>query len=279
MKYIDKQNEASKEAAERLHDWRDEYIYQKKDFPQYHGMTFREICKALTGGQLWDLLNNKDPYRKSLRIEQNNLCCYCCEELKNGTGRTAIDHFEDKNTNPCKTFNYDNLLLACDGNRKKKIYRFLPYDSWETVAKHFETTPEALKLQITNLSFISGEEVSVEWIHHCDAAKGNKSILINPSLEEEKTCWERFNYDSDGNIKAAEGDSDAQNTIDVLNLNVTILQNKRKNAWAGFDKIIETEINDVIENFGVNTKEAVEFLLKTSPSFCVVKWALLKSVI
>ncbi|MBM7834928.1 retron system putative HNH endonuclease [Clostridium sardiniense] len=63
---------------------------------------------------------------------------------------------------------------------------------------------------------------------YCDAKKGKEEIDILPT---DKDCENRFMFDDQGNIFAArEGDTEAENTIDILGLNTPTLVNKRRAA-------------------------------------------------
>ena len=249
MKFIDKSTPQSKAAAKRLHDWRDGYTYQKQEFPQYQGLSLAEICNKpeFTGKKLWDLLNNDKPYRQALRKEQHNLCCYCCEILKKGDDTTAIEHFRDKGSNPCvDTFDYANLLLACEGNKNPRKYTPKLDDTWETIANHFNTTAEKLEYDNPNIvfPFQIGTETKFKLSQHCDVAKGANAISVNPTTNID--CWKRFMYDENGHIQGKKNDIDAQKTVDTLKLDCDILKNKRKAAWQLAVEIYRDDVDIMI---------------------------------
>lgn len=271
MKFIDKSIPNSKIYAERLHKWRDAYVYNKEEFPQYKGLKFSEFCDKpeFTSNKLWELLNNNEPYRKALRIEQNGLCCYCCKAFDKGSDKTAIEHFEDKGSKPCeRTFDYNNLMLACEGNKNPKRYIFGRSDTWESIAIHFKTTVERLKAENSILSFVHGESIKIKLTHHCDVAKQSQTIAINPT--QEKDCWKRFKYDANGTIEPVEGD-------EILKLNADILKQGRQVAWqaAVNNWATDVEIQDCNDTEDWTRLEQRREQLKEIAielSFCPVYW-------
>ncbi|WP_019519319.1 retron system putative HNH endonuclease [Faucicola boevrei] len=48
--------------------------------------------------------------REQLRQEQNNLCCYCCQALKE---YVKIEHIKSRDKYKKLIYKYDNLLLSC----------------------------------------------------------------------------------------------------------------------------------------------------------------------
>ena len=289
MKYIDKQNETSKNAADILHNWRDTYKSPS-------GKNFETFCEdAQTTEVVWEILPSsgasfsKEELRQALHKEQKGVCCYCGQEIKlTSKLPLPIEHFRPKEEDKFKnTFNYFNLLLSCDGNKKEGKHYVAKGDSWESIAQKHEMTIERLKNKNFKEkhnelpTFKAALSIDIP-PGHCDNAKGEKKdMIINPT--EDKNCWEKFKYEETGEIFGL--DDLAKKTIKVLCLDATILQKKRENAWKGFEKSLEIEITDIIEDRGLNKKEAIELLLRTeietdkTQSFCVVKWALLKSII
>lgn len=268
MKYIDKSTPESVAAASALHTWRDAYTYKQGQFIQYQGLKFDELCKKtdITGGYLFKKLNadKKHNLRESLRKEQNRLCCYCCQKLdKDKTESTKkekdeglhfepIEHFLDKSTHPCKTFNYDNLLLACRGNKQFKKYQFGRNDSKENIAKQFQITVADLEKEnpdSLSWTFKHSDKVEIKLPQHCDVAKQHKPILINPADDSQKNCWTRFIYNKDGEILPAKNDDAAKTTIDILKLNITALKEGRKIAWKEAENSYnEQSLNEFLEN-------------------------------
>jgi len=70
---------------------------------------------------------NKDAVRESLKNTQDGLCAYCEIKLSD---KTNIDHFKPKRINYALTFDWNNLVLSCDGRDScdnKKGGRFENY--------------------------------------------------------------------------------------------------------------------------------------------------------
>ncbi|MBQ7674017.1 MAG: TIGR02646 family protein [Alphaproteobacteria bacterium] len=96
-----------------------------------------------------------------------------------------------------------------------------------------------LQLEYSNLlSSCLGGQIERHGDHgyplSCDARKKNKIIPLSPT---DPTCESQFEYDLDGSIKGIT--ADAKKTIDELNLNNTVIKNRRKSA---IDAIISLEI-------------------------------------
>lgn len=285
MKYIDKHNAESKITAEILHHWRDNYKTPS-------GKDFETFCKdAEKTDTVWNILPSKgeviskEILREALYKEQKGICCYCGQGIKL-SDNLPIEHFKPKEADKYKnTFNYFNLLLSCDGNKRSGKYYTAEGDTWEIVAIKHEMTVETLKRknpkEIELLKPKTALSVDMPPAH-CDNAKGdNKTEIINPTIE--KNCWERFIYSENGEISGI--DDLAKESVEVLALYVETLRKKRENAWKGFDKSLEEELNDIIEIQEIDRKQAVELLFqkeidedKTSP-FCVIKRQILKNII
>jgi hypothetical protein len=125
------------------------------------------------------------------------------------------------------------------------------------------------------LSFVHGESIEIKLTHHCDVAKQSKSIAIHPA--QEKDCWKRFKYDSEGTIEAVEGDELARETIEILQLNADILKQGRQAAWEAAIRNWATDVE--IQN--CNDKEDWARLeqrreqlkeIAIESSFCPVYW-------
>ena len=287
MKYIDKQNEASKNAADILHNWRDTY-----ESPS--GKDFRKFCEdAETTDVVWDILPpsgasfSKEKLRQILHAEQKGVCCYCGQEIKL-TDKLPIEHFRPKVEDKFKnTFDYYNLMLSCDGNKKDGKHYVATGDTWESIAQKHEMTVKSLKDKNTNekdnITPTLKVALSIDVPQsHCDHAKGEqRDEIVDPKTD--KGCWERFKYEETGEVSGL--DDLAIATVKLLGLTAKTLQNKRKNAWKGFLESIETELNDMVEDLEINRRQAVELLFKKeveedkTQSFCVIKWGLLKSII
>jgi hypothetical protein len=293
MKYINKQSDESKQAAQDLHNWRDNY--RDND-----GKSFNDICDTLTSEKAWALIS--DSKRKKLRIalrrEQGNICCYCGQKLRSDT---VLEHFLNKAGNLCeRTYNYKNLLASCNGNQSaggaKKKYRTQGEITWEDVVQEINNV-YGLVLTTQELQYMNIKEAEKSILEaktslkiepspqHCDVTKKEYDIPINPT--ELPDCWDRFDYTDDGDINGK--DADAQKTIQILNLKAAILTKNRADAWIGFKEALEGkdgnqgELLMIQEEKSLNEKEALEFLLRLEVEndrtghFCVVKRSFLKA--
>lgn len=138
MKYIKKQ-----QSPTLFEEWKKQVDLEK------------QILDRKKGGELWNLFHSTCPpkdkqednivyyskkeLREELLKEQGFICCYCNQSLKNDP-KTIIEHLHDKDSNLELTFEYNNLLVSCNGGQKD---------------------PKPKKL-------------------HCDAEKKDKTILVTP---------------------------------------------------------------------------------------------------
>lgn len=292
MKYIDKNKPDSVIAAKALHDWRDNYINRDPNDKKHYGKRFKEVCHELTPKEAWKLLSNKkeQKLRTALSKEQGYICCYCGRKIN---GDAVIEHFLPKGKDICeRTYNYENLLLACDGNKDEGIHKTQVSrgDTWETlrdkINKQYSRniTVETLKSLNAKIEQLSeGIEIKFNDPRFCDASKDNTEITIHPA--QDKTCWERFEYFDDGTVKGM--DKEAEHAIKVLNLNASILEKDRKDAWSGFEESLETEIDDIIKEYDptLDFKQALALLFDAELTddktyhLCVVKRSFMKKEI
>lgn len=303
MKYINKETDISKIAAQKLHTWRDTYKNER-------GETFQDICSKPNqkSDTVWDLLKNynlpegselfkysESELKQSLFDEQGGICCYCVRELfLTNKSKTVVEHFEAKSIHICKnTFTYKNLLLSCEGNNKSTTYYTTNEDSWESVAAKYGL--EVKKLQNMNpskakqypLNFHNKTSLTVpKPPAHCDHAKlENPMPIINPT--ELPDCWDKFVYKEDGFIDEEKLDLLAKDTVKILNLNAQPLVEKRKVIWDEARKAYEDKFEndsevlryEEVEDYVGLLKRRVEIFeedLKTTYPFCVVYWAYFK---
>lgn len=146
--------------------------------------------------------NNRDVYDKlrvSLLEEQGYICCYCgCRiTLENLT----IEHLIPRSMRRDRELDYSNLLASCDGGQNKR------------------SNSKKVKL--------SKSERDKLYPLYCNCQKGDKEIPVTPLIDG---CEERFEYDEKGTIICKEGDTAAENTINILNLNNSTLKNQRQAA-------------------------------------------------
>ena len=171
--------------------------------------------------------NHHDIYeltRLSLAEEQGYICCYCGQRISGFEG-TQIEHIFPKGTVAYTKMQLDyetNLIASCDGG--KFIRR-------------------------TN-SLITVNEL------HCDTKKYDNPIPVTPL---QKDCEEKFLFNEHGEILGI--GSDAEATIEILNLCSPILKNKRKAAIDAYSMFTEIDWKDeIIKLNNRNSKgEFVEF--------------------
>lgn len=264
MVFIDKTTQHSSNSKERLEVWKRAFRYQGKTLEQLYSEPNQ------TGGNLWDKATSiKTILRQDLWNEQNGICCYCCKKLdehKNGKTATRIEHFlpkgEPRNVDTFRqrVFDYDNLLLSCDGD---------PEGSYSTTPQYvngiIETKEEiALRVKVSvhtideyNDSIKIGKKVYYGK-DHCDPHKANK---IEPIIDPTKSrdCWEYFIVNEKGeisinsNIENDDVKIKVDNSIKILNLKATILNKERKMAFDGFVSAWEImkDVLDIQEYFTI----------------------------
>jgi uncharacterized protein (TIGR02646 family) len=176
----------------------------------------RLIAAGKSGDVLWkefpsslsqDKVENdysKAQLREALVQEQFYICCYCNDSIK-GDSKTKIEHFLPREKYQESTFDYQNLLAACDGGEK-------------------ETDPKLLKPRDL----------------HCDSKKGNQdpsqTQLVTPFDADAHT---HFYFTENGEIRS--NSQQGKNTIAFLNLDCTRLNLRRKKVIETYLYDYETE--------------------------------------
>ncbi len=302
MKYIDKNNKQSIEAANTLHHWRDHF--------EQNGKNFKQIAQEITSEEAWKLIDEKKglktELRKALYEEQKGVCCYCVQELVLGTDlqttSTVIEHFLPKSANiEANTYDYKNLLLSCDGNNgassKESKYQISKKgSSWEDIvteiqkqeSKNPDFTMDVASLKRMNPSQATKLSPKGQLLYklspqHCDKYKKNKTdIIVNPT--DLPDCWDRFQYNANGFIEGV--DEIARKTVLVLNLNAAKLQKYRAQKWIEFENEFNT--NEIISEYiagedwiGLKNYIKSEFDVEMNLTypFCVVRRAFLRQEI
>ena len=128
--------------------------------------------------------------------EQGFLCCYCQNRILLDSN-TQIEHFIPRSVDALLMFDYENLLACCDGGQQKRTE--------------------------------SNENQTIEYIpKFCGAAKDNDLLTINPLQND---CETHFDYviGEDFEIEILGKTKDADNAIQVLNLNLPHLKRLRGN--------------------------------------------------
>ncbi len=253
MVFIDKTTSHSVESRNRLETWKTQL-----DLARLYAEPNQ------TGDALWNIedfefQNVKDRLREDLNTEQGKICCYCCQGLE--LLRTKIEHFLAKSAPDRldkeqafveRVFNYENLLLSCDGGERSqkpyevKVNIYGNVQTRQEVADRLGVSVELLDKLNPSATYRRGEKIKYTEGVHCDAIKG-KSVLpiFNPTIED--SYWRYFELKPDGSIsvnttRETSIQQLAENTLTVLNLNESRLTDKRKTAWKKFEEtLIEQE--------------------------------------
>jgi uncharacterized protein (TIGR02646 family) len=244
MIFIDKTTAHSQKSKAALETWKITFQWDGKPLKQL----YEEPNQS--GGQLWkffetDAQDVKDQLREDLNQEQGEICCYCCQQLV--LNKTKIEHFEVKSAPDCegetkvkafeaRVFNYDNLLLCCDGGESSqkdyevKVGRDGNVETKQQIADKLNISTDFLDELNPKATYKRGEKIKYTGGTHCDAcrsdgtftyftkmkkdkpflemlkkrkvdiliAKNNNAIIpiINPSLEID--CWQYFEVDESG---------------------------------------------------------------------------------
>jgi len=155
----------------------------------------------------WNSFNGKEELKSNLLAIQNGLCAYCEIRLDGEIG-SHLEHIKSKSLNPNKTFEYKNIVCSCIKD----------------------------SLSDTN------DENPIS----CGHAKNQENITIKPT---DANCESFFTYDLFGKIIPAVNltevkKTEAQETIDILNLNCKHLKRQRESVLEeGFEII-----NDLLKN-------------------------------
>ena len=256
MVFIDKTTTHSSDSKDRLEAWKTGFLHDGKPLSELY------TEQNQTGDKLWDILNQdvKDRLRADLDTEQEDICCYCCQSLAGKN--TKIEHFLVKSAPDCegenkirafadRVFNYNNLLLSCDGGESsQKPYEVKrKYDGTletkQDIANNLKVTPELLdKLNTSEIVYRLGTKIKYTEGVHCDAHRGNNfTPIINPTTERE--CWQFFEVKNDGSMTVNPSIADdslrqiIENTLNpVLNLGDSRLKDRRKQAWQKFEETL-----------------------------------------
>jgi uncharacterized protein (TIGR02646 family) len=251
MVFIDKTSLHSIESKNRLENW-------KAQFGE--GLAHLYAEPNQTGDNLWkiedyEFQNVKDRLREDLNVEQGKICCYCCQRLE--SGQTKIEHFLAKSAPDCldkpqafaeRVFNYDNLLLSCDGGEKSqhpyevKVNNSGNLETKQEIANRLYVSTELLDKLNPTATYSRGERIKYTEGLHCDTHKGNNTLpIFNPTVEND--YWAYFNVQPNGEMsvdssRAAAIQELANNTLTVLNLKESRLTDKRQTAWKKFEEIL-----------------------------------------
>lgn len=125
------------------------------------------------------------------------------------------------------------LCCYCLGRISPEFKR-MKIEHWASQDRHPERQLDYANL----LGACMGGEGSPRSQQHCDTAKGNADLSINPA-DPRHTCSERFTYLPNGKIEAASGDARVEEDIATLALN-------QPRLMAGRRAIIEEVTGEVV---------------------------------
>lgn len=170
--------------------------------------------------------------KKALQAIYYKKCCYCETKIR----QPDVEHFRPKSTYHWLAYSWDNLLLACpDCNRSYKNARF-------------DIAGKQVHYQKGDLSDIHILASSKRYLDE-------QALLLHPELDnpEEHLCYDEF-----GKIYAMKGSKRGEATIEICGLDAEYLEEARKELVEMFEKKIE---NEIIEN--INDKIALSKAIKT----------------
>ena len=287
MVFIDKTTTHSSESKSKLESWKKGFQHEEKPLDNLYAE------QNQTGDKLWGFLNQniKDQLRADLNTEQEGICCYCCQSLAGKN--TKIEHFLVKSAPDCegedkiqafasRVFNYDNLLLSCDGGESSQN----PYEikrkqdggieTKEDIASRLNVTTELLdKLNTPEMSYSLGAKIKYTEGLHCDAHRGNNfTPIVNPTTE--RNCWQYFEVKKDGSMLVNPRIQDdlrrqlIENTlVIVLNLDEPRLKDKRRKAFDAFSKAIDIDLSAL----GISLEDYLSLQLeRVKTPFCFVNY-------
>jgi uncharacterized protein (TIGR02646 family) len=181
------------------------YHFRKIDFDSGH-----HTKPKPTGHELFKKIKKKssifESFKTKLLKDQGYICCYCNARvfLKNST----VEHLTPISIDKSLLAEYSNLLIACNGGKDDKFNNEVKEDT--------EDDEDILNVESTQN----------EYPLFCDAHRKNAPLPFTPL---DKDCWSAFNYSIvDGSTSAS--NTDAQQVIDILNLNCGVLQKNRLEA-------------------------------------------------
>lgn len=154
-----------------------------------------------TGRELFGLVKRLPSYvtmRQKLLEDQGYVCCYCNRRIPIPGHIVVTEHVKPVSLHLDLAGEYQNLLLTCDGG---------------------ELIPPIL-------IGVTPPYTRNTYPLHCDKAKANQELPVSPF---DADCENRFYYNPiTGSIDGVAGDSDAADTVTILNLNQRFLKKERK---------------------------------------------------
>lgn len=178
-----------------------------------------------------------DELREVLREEQGYICCYCMSSI--ARGKTKIEHYKPRDGNEELEIDYKNLYLACDGEKincnENQDENSLIYNDCKCKYKKDKSSKKIVK--------------------HCDTCKGNRDLEYIDLTNIQRD----IKYESDGTIYSDNENINRELNL-ILNLNIEILKENRKNAkidlWNSLRKDGTWNIQNLISKYENQSKKA-----------------------
>lgn len=204
---------------------------------------------SLSGTDIWKKISHLayNDLKLTLLRQQGYVCCYCGSPVDEK--QLEIEHLAPKSRYRNQIFDYENLYGSCFGGYGEEFY-FVKQDgeSVEDVARKYAVKIDTIE------KYSSGKDVylplqadeilqkgyklrisPIKNDKHCGNKKGGKEITFNLG---DKNLSKFFDYQSDGEVKitslSPSGTDDSIN--DILNLNESMLVNRRKTIIQGFSE-------------------------------------------
>ncbi len=171
-------------------------------WPESIRREFRAQPRPANPRDAWSAFESGE-IRDALWELQNGLCAYCERIVEPGPGGTSIDHVIPKSANPEVTFSYPNLVLCCTDQNTCNLHK---------KGNHF-----------------AGADDTGRWTPG----------FIAPTQQR---CETSFDYFGDGSVKpsATAIQSDAIDTLRIINLGYQPLQTERRDYLAAIDRAIDS---------------------------------------
>lgn len=233
MRYIDKTGNE----PQGLIDWRSRVDAKLTSF---------ESDPEKSGDDLWDIMDadradmDKPTLKTHLVQEQGYLCCYCGARIF-PDHNSHIEHLLPKNAHKQLTYQYDNLLVSCQGGTKSVIHRVIAGETEDSIAERYGVDIDFLVSVYVTLDFLDnakdnydldglnvGDRVIIfpektKAEQHCGHKKGKKEINITPLQTD---CHKHFKYDArTGEIRIT---ANNKVTVEILGLNDNALLNRNR---------------------------------------------------
>lgn len=196
----------------------------------------------------WGSFGHKAKVIEHLLFEQYNLCCY--SELRADHHQIGyhIEHVENKNQNPQRTFDYTNLAASAFSSNNISQFNYANQttnQSQSIFGGHAAGKQNAVDMQ----RFISPHQID---------------------------CARFFAYLSDGRVVPAAGLNETDNeratyTLALLNLNSSYLLTQRRRWWDELENLYDEHMNDNMDLYCLARIDLVPINQSLSPFFSLTR--------